>query len=115
MQRTITLALFSLTLLAMAEASDAVKVGGYVTNKACDARAMKADPDACMRKCRQNGEVQFVDDKELRVWDVTNAAKLATLEGKHVSVTAKFDVQKKTMEVVSVTPDSKPVVGDSAT
>jgi hypothetical protein len=85
----------------------AVTMTGYVTNKACDPVAMKADAAACMKKCRENGGAQFVDDAKNEVWTIANGDKIAGLEGKHVSLTATVDAAKKTITVVTVKADKK--------
>ena len=106
--KTMVRALLILTLaLPLAASPKPEKMTGYVTNKACDPRAMKADPDACMKKCRENGGAQFVDDAKNEVWTIANGDKIAGLEGKHVTVTANVDAAKKTLEIVTVTPDKK--------
>ncbi len=93
--------------LAATPTPKAEKMTGYVTNKACDPVAMKADAAACMKKCRENGGAQFVDDAKNEVWTIANGEKIAGLEGKHVSLTATVDAAKKTITVVTVTPDKK--------
>lgn len=101
MKRFLT-SLSIITLLGLPGfAASPTQVTGYVTNKACDARAMKADAAACMRKCKEQGQVQFVDDAQNKVWDITNAAKVADFSGERVTVTANFDDAKKTVEILT--------------
>jgi hypothetical protein len=106
MMRALLIAALALPLGAT-ETPKAQTMTGYVTNKACDPVAMKADAAACMKKCRENGGAQFVDDAKNEVWTIANGEKIAGLEGKHVSLTATVDAAKKTITVVTVTPDKK--------
>lgn len=85
---------------------------GWVTNTACDARAMKADAAACMRKCKEKGQVQFVDDAKHQVWDVSNPKKLAAFTSTHVRLVAVTDAAGKKLEVVSVKKSREPKNGN---
>ena len=107
MMRALLLAALALAPLAATNPPKARSMTGYVTNKECDPRAMKADPEACMKKCRENGGAQFVDDAQNEVWTITNGDKIAGLEGRHVSITANVNAAEKKLEVVTVTPDKK--------
>jgi hypothetical protein len=104
--RVLLISLLALPLAAT-NPPKAQTMTGYVTNKACDPRAMKADPDACMKKCRENGGAQFVEDVKNEVWTISNGEKIAGLEGRHVSITANVNAGEKKLEVVTVTPDKK--------
>ena len=79
-----------------------ITMQGWVTNTACDARAMKADKAACMRKCNETGQLQFVDDTKRQVWDITNPKKLRGFTSSRVTLQAVADSEHKKLEVVSV-------------
>jgi hypothetical protein len=70
---------------------------------------MKADAAACMRKCNEKGQVQFVDDAQHKVWDVSNPQKLHGFFSSHVTLEALPDAAAKKLEVLSVkkSPESK--------
>ncbi len=101
MHRKFVFLSFLILTAASVLAAGPTQVTGYITNKACDARAMKADAEACMRKCKEQGQVQFVDDAQNKVWDISNAEKVAQFTGEKVQVTANFDAAKKTVEILS--------------
>ena len=57
-----------------------------------------------MRKCREQGNVQFIDEAEKKVWDVSNADQLAGFETKRVTLKAELDAEHHTLRVLSVQP-----------
>ena len=97
----IALAAFQLAIPGNA-APPTITMQGWVTNTACDARAMKADKAACMRKCNETGQLQFVDDAKRQVWDITNPKKLSGFTSSRVTLQAVADSEHKKLEVVSV-------------
>ena len=88
---------------------DTVTVSGWVSDSGCGAKAAHAGAEACTKKCIAAGKkVVFVDDKEKKVWAVSNPEALKGHEGEHVDVDAHVNADTNTIDVQKVTTTPEP-------
>lgn len=87
---------------------------GWVSDSNCGAEHMKAGGKDCVEKCIRGGasighpewEAQarvFVDEKDKKVWKLTNQDSLKGYEGEHVRIQARVQADPAdTIEVIEV-------------
>jgi hypothetical protein len=93
--------------------NDEVSLTGWVSDSACGTDHMKPGGKDCVKKCIKGGADighpewkpqarVFVDEKEKKVWTLTNLDSLKGYEGDHVTISAKIQEDQKSLEVVEV-------------
>jgi hypothetical protein len=88
---------------------DTVTVSGWVSESGCGVKGASASHMACTKKCLAAGKkVVFVDDKEKKVWAVSNPDALKGHEGEHVDVDAHVSTDTNTIDVQKVTTSPEP-------
>lgn len=89
--------------------SDTVTVSGWVTDSSCGAKGAHAGAVECAKKCIAAGKkVVFVDDKEKKVWAVSNPEILKGHEGEHVDIDAHVNADTNTVDIQKVTTSPEP-------
>ena len=112
--------LFALTvLLVLMSASTPAQQGntsrtGWISDEACAVQHMKPGRADCVEKCWRGGasvghpewkpqRAVFVADTDKAIWIVENPDAVKKLPAAHVTVTEKFDSEKKTVHVETIT------------
>ncbi len=84
-------------------------VSGWVSDSGCGAKAAHAGAAECTKKCIAAGKkIVFVDDKEKKVWAVSNPEALKGHEGEHVELDAHVNTDTNTVHVMKVTTTPEP-------
>lgn len=91
---------------------------GWISDQACGASHMKEGGASCVRKCWRGGaavghpewkpqKAVFVADEDHAAWAVENMDAVKEFASEHITVTGKFDPEKKTILVETVAPIAK--------
>lgn len=86
---------------------------GWISDEACGALHTKAGKESCVEKCWRGGasvghpewkpqRAVFVADGDHAMWVIENAAAVKGYPGAHVELAGKFDVGRKTVQVVEI-------------
>lgn len=113
-------AVVSLSLMTPAAASQEKEATrtGWISDQACGASHMKDGGAGCVQKCWRGGaaighpewkpqKAVFVADEDHAVWVVENIDAVKDFPSAHVTVTGKFDAEKKAILVETVAPIAK--------
>ena len=109
--------LLAITVLAISipslAAEKPVAMGGWVSDAACGAQHVNGANPGCVRKCMRGGAaighpewkpqaMVLVDDADRSLWTVQNPKLLLGHEGEHVTITARRDMNHKTLQGLGV-------------
>jgi hypothetical protein len=78
-------------------------ITGWVSDEKCGAKNASAAGEACSKKCIEAGQkVVFVNDKDMKVWNVDNPEALKGHEGHHVKVKGQVNADAGTVHIENV-------------
>ena len=117
MKKTIGLFVLGFAILVaipkLVASNDEVSLTGWVSDSACGTDHMKDGGKDCVKKCIKGGADighpewkpqarVFVEEKEKKIWTLTNPDSLKGYEGDHITISAKIQDDQKSLEVIEV-------------
>ncbi len=88
--------------VAVANAADASKINGWISDSMCGAKHAGSGA-ACVKKCIEGGMAPvFVDEAKKSVWTIDNPDAVKGFYGDHVVVTARADEGKKSVHIDAI-------------